>query len=316
MSDPIASVLHQSGQQQSKRSGMFWFITLRLIQHLFFTIILLIGVIFFVALAMNLAAGGGYKAIAEAAPAALDATIEVIGNIFSGDIEGTRQLQRTLPRSLGLLFASLILGTTLGILFGGLAALYRNTRLSAFIINLSIIGISTPSYVAAMFLIWSVVWGYQQTGVRILPIYGFGFDLRMVMPTLVLSSRPMANITRLTYTALKDVFEADFVRTAYGKGLRTRMVFLKHVLRNSGIPILTTASVSFRFSLSMLPIVEAIFSWVGIGYALIEAAQTGNLPVLVLMIIPFVLLYSLITMMLDFVYPLIDPRLLDPKGVE
>ena len=316
MSDSMARILHQSAPQQSKRSSIIWFITLRLIQRLFFTIVLLFGVILFVALAMNLAAGGGYKAIMEATPAAFDATVEVIGDIFSGDIEGTRELQRALPRSLGLLFASLILGTSLGILFGGLAALYRNSRISAFIINLSIIGISTPSYVAAMFLIWGIVWGYQQTGIRILPIYGYGWDLRMVMPTLVLAARPMANITRLTYTALKDVFEADFVRTAYGKGLRTRRVFLKHVLRNSGIPILTTASVSFRFSLSMLPIVERIFAWVGIGYVLVEAAQSGNLPTLVLIIIPFVLIYSLITMALDFLYPLIDPRLLDPKGVE
>jgi ABC-type dipeptide/oligopeptide/nickel transport system permease component len=295
---------------------MTWFIVFRLIQRVIFTVILLLGVIFFVALAINLAAGGGYQAIVEATPLAFDATIEVLGDLITGELEGTRELQRALPRSLGLLLASLILGTSLGILFGGLAALYRNSRISTLIINFSIIGISTPSYVAAMFLIWSVVWGYQQTGVRILPIYGFGWDLRMVMPTLVLASRPMANITRLTYTALKDVYEADFVRTAYGKGLRPRIVFLKHVLRNSGIPILTTASVSFRFSLSMLPIVEAIFSWVGIGYALIEAGQSGNLPLVVLMIIPFVLLFALITMVLDFLYPLIDPRVLDAKGVE
>jgi ABC-type dipeptide/oligopeptide/nickel transport system permease component len=316
MSDSVAGILQQSGSPQPQRSNIFWFISLRLIQRLFFTIILLIGVIFFVALAMNLAIGGGYKAIAEATPAAFDATVEIIGNLISGEIEGTRELGRAFPRSLGLLFAALILGTSLGILFGGFAALYRNSRISAFIINLSIIGISTPSYVAAMFLIWSVVWGYQQTGVRILPIYGFGWDLRMLMPTLVLATRPMANITRLTYTALKDVYEADFVRTAYGKGLRPLIVFIKHVLRNSGIPILTVASVSFRFSLSMLPIVEAIFAWVGIGYALIEASRSGNLPVVVLMIIPFVALYALITMVLDFLYPLIDPRLLDPKGVE
>jgi ABC-type dipeptide/oligopeptide/nickel transport system permease component len=314
MSDSIASVMEPAGTLQTTRSRVFWFILIRLFQRLIFTIILLLGVIFFVALAMNLAAGGGFKAIIEAAPAAIDATTEVLGDLFGGRIGGIHELQRSLPRSIGLLSASLIIGITLGILSGGLAALYRNSRLSALIINLSIIGISTPSYVAGMFLIWTVVWIYQQTGVRILPIYGFGWDLRMVMPTLVLATRPMANITRLTYTALKDVYEADFVRTAYGKGLRPRTVFLRHVLRNSGIPILTTASVSFRFSLSMLPIVESIFSWVGIGYALIGAGQSGDLPRVVLMIIPFVLVYALVTIVLDFLYPLIDPRLLDVRG--
>jgi peptide/nickel transport system permease protein len=167
-----------------------------------------------------------------------------------------------------------------------------------------------------MFLIWTVVWIYQQTGVRILPIYGFGWDLRMFMPMLVLATRPMANITRLTYTALKEVYEADYVRTAYSKGLLPRIVFIRHVLKNAGVPILTTASVSFRFSLSMLPIVETIFSWLGIGYALIEATQSGDFYRVVIMIIPLVLLFVLVTTLLDFLYPLIDPRLLTAKGAE
>jgi peptide/nickel transport system permease protein len=71
-----------------------------------------------------------------------------------------------------------------------------------------------------------------------------------------------------------------------------------------------------RFSLSMLPIVERIFAWVGIGYALLDAAQSGNFQLIVLLIIPFVLIYALITILLDFLYPLIDPRLLSAKGAE
>ncbi|MCK5318795.1 MAG: ABC transporter permease, partial [Anaerolineales bacterium] len=126
----------------------------------------------------------------------------------------------------------------------------------------------------------------------------------------------MANITRLTYTSLKDVFEADFVRTARSKGLLPRIVFIRHVLRNAGVPILTTASVSFRFSLSMLPIVETIFSWLGIGYALIQAMQSMDFQRVVVMITPLVLLFALMTILLDFLYPLIDPRLANAKGVE
>jgi peptide/nickel transport system permease protein len=316
MSDSIASVMEQTGTTQAKRSNVFWFILIRLVQRLFFTIILVLGVIFFVALAMNLARGGGFKAIVEATPLAIDDTAQFLGDAYRGQLEAMDELRRTLPKSLGVLGASLVLGTVFGVLFGGLAALYRNSRLSLAIINGSIIGISTPSYVVAMFLIWTVVWIYQKTDVRILPVYGFGWDLRMVMPTIVLATRPMANITRLTYTALKDVYDADYVRTAYSKGLRPRFVFLRHVLRNAGIPILTTASVSMRFSLSMLPIVERIFAWVGIGYAILDAAQSGNFQLIVLLIIPFVFIYALITILLDFLYPFIDPRLLTAKGPE
>jgi peptide/nickel transport system permease protein len=316
MSDSLTSVIEYTGSTGSSRRRIFWFFAIRLIQRLIFTIVLLLGVIFFVALAISLAGQGGIRGLTEATPTALKITYQFLEDTFTGRLEGVEELQRALPKSLGLLLASLFLGTILGILLGGIAALYRKSHLSTIIINGSIIGISTPSYVAAMFLIWTVVWIYQQSGVRILPIFGFGWDLRMIMPTLVLATRPMANITRLTYTALKDVYEADYVRTAYSKGLRPRIVFLRHVLKNAGVPILTIASVSFRFSLSMLPIVEFIFTWIGIGYVLIEASQVGDFPTVVLMIIPFVILYVLATILLDFLYPLIDPRLLHAKGAE
>jgi peptide/nickel transport system permease protein len=184
-----------------------------------------------------------------------------------------------------LLFVSLSLGAILGLMLGGLAALRRNSRISAWIITSSILGISTPSYVAAMFLIWTVVWIYQRTGVRILPVFGFGWDLRLVMPMIVLATRPMANMTRLSYTALMDVFEADYVRTARSKGLYPRVVFLRHVLRNAGL-------------------------------ALIDAGRGGDFPRLVVMILPLVLLFALVTILLDLLYPLIDPRLLDAKGAD
>ena len=201
MSDSFSGAAHHIESPQRTRSQIVWFILARFLQRLIFSVILILGVIFFVAFAMSLARGGGYTAILEATPLAWDATIQFLDDAFGGRLEAMEELGRALPKSLGLLGASLFLGVFLGILFGGLAALYRNSRISTLIINGSIIGISTPSYVAAMFLIWTVVWIYQKTDVRILPVYGFGWDLRMIMPTLVLATRPMANITRLTYTA-------------------------------------------------------------------------------------------------------------------
>jgi len=316
MSDSIAGIIQNPETPRLSRSRIALFIGVRLIQHLIFSAVLILGVILFVAFAINLANRGGFRSIAEAAPAAVNDTVLVLGDLFGGRIEAMEELQRALPRSLGLLATSLTLGVALGVLFGGLAAIYRHSRLSVIIINGSIIGISTPSYIVAMFLIWTVVAIYQWTDVRILPVFGFGWDLRMVMPTLVLATRPMAHLTRLTYTALKDIYEADFVRTAYGKGLPPRIVFIRHVLKNAGIPLLTTASVSIRFSLSMLPIVEYIFIWPGIGYALINAGQTGDFSRVVVMILPLVILFALITILLDFLYPLIDPRLIDVKGAE
>lgn len=316
MSNSIAGVQVKPGTGPARKPSLAVFILIRLFQRIFFAIILIFGIIFFVGLVFNMSASGGYTGFFDALTPAMDDTLLFIQDAFSGQLETLEELGRAFPKSLGLLATAIFLGAASGILLGGLAARFRNNRLSTLIINASIIGISTPSYVAAMFLIWTVVWIYQQTGVRILPIYGFGWDLRMVMPMIVLATRPMANITRLTYTALKDIYEADYVRTAYGKGLRPRSVFIYHVLKNAGIPILTIASVSFRFSLSMLPIVETIFSWLGIGFVLIEAAQQRDYLMVVTMTIPLVLLYLLITILLDFLYPLIDPRVVNAVGAE
>jgi peptide/nickel transport system permease protein len=316
MSDSIVGALEGDADPPATQARILGMLLIRVLQRLSFSALLVVGVVFFVALAMNLAQRGGIRALPEATPAAAKATLHIFQDLSAGRVDATQELRRALPKSLGLLFVSLSLGAILGLMLGGLAALRRNSRISAWIITSSILGISTPSYVAAMFLIWTVVWIYQRTGVRILPVFGFGWDLRLVMPMIVLATRPMANMTRLSYTALMDVFEADYVRTARSKGLYPRVVFLRHVLRNAGVPILTTASVALRFSLSMLPIVEYIFTWPGIGLALIDAGRGGDFPRLVVMILPLVLLFALVTILLDLLYPLIDPRLLDAKGAD
>jgi peptide/nickel transport system permease protein len=175
-------------------------------------------------------------------------------------------------------------------------------------------GMSTPSYVAAMFLIWAFLGINKSSGVRLLPTFGFGWDLHLVMPSLVLATRPMANMTRLTYSALIDIFEADFVRTAHSKGLKPRLVFWRHVLRNAGVPLLTTAGVAFRFSLAMLPVVEFIFSWPGIGLALLRAIQSRDAPQVIVMVLPLAVLFVIVNLLLDIAYQVIDPRLRSGEG--
>jgi len=108
-----------------------------------------------------------------------------------------------------------------------------------------------------------------------------------------------------------EILETDYVRTARAKGLDPRPVFLRHVLRNAGVPILTTVGVSMRFSLAGLPIVEYIFSWPGIGLRLLTAVQAQDTTTVVGMTLPLVLLFVLVNLLLEIIYPLVDPRLRD-----
>lgn len=294
---------------QHIRRNTRWFWVQRALGRLMQTILLLVALTLFITFAMHLGVRGGIRAYAEAFLGTLQSLQQDIPMILTGEHAAVSEMWTLLPRSFGILFAGLIIGVSGGLLLGGLAAVKRKQRVSTWIQTGAVLGISTPSYFAAMLLIWLVVWIKQKTGVRILPVFGFGWDLHMLMPVLVLASRPLANMTRLTFAALAELFDADFVRTARSKGLHSQAIFWRHVLRNAGVPLLTTAGVSFRFTLAMLPVVEYIFSWPGIGSGLLAAVQAGEIVHVVVMVLPLAVLFVLVNIILEILYPLIDPRL-------
>jgi peptide/nickel transport system permease protein len=300
---------------------------LRFIRRVTFLILLLPALVFFIALAMGLGQQNGLAALPQVLPTAGKFTFDYLLNLFRGDL-GTiamrytsapatpvvEELARALPRSLGLLGVSLALAVVVGLSLGIAAGLRRKTGFSGALVFISVLGISTPSYFAAMLLIWVNVWLYRTTGSDFIPIHGFGWDIHLLLPALVLAARPAANVMRLGYNALDEVLDADFVRTAHAKGLGPRIVLLRHVLRNAGVPLLTTVAVSLRFSLAILPIVEYIFSWSGIGQGLLEAINVRDTVTAVGMVLPLALLFVLVNLLLEVLCALIDPRLRTYEG--
>jgi len=284
--------------------------------------VLLVALIFFVALAMYLGQAGGLQALPSSVPSAANFTVDYLANLARGDLgviapsypsapatPVASELVRALPRSLGLLIVALALAVFIGLSLGIIAGLRRRTRFSGMLVFISVLGISTPSYFAAMLLIWFIVWLYRATGADFLPVHGFGWDAHLILPAVVLAARPAANVMRLGYNALVDVLDADFVRTAHAKGLGPRVVLLRHVLRNAGVPLLTTVAVSLRFSLAILPIVEYIFNWSGIGQELLMAIQVQDTTTVIGMVLPLALLFVLVNLLLEALYLLVDPRL-------
>jgi len=294
----------------------------RLLLRLLSAVLIIVGLIFFVSLAINLGALGGLQGLSPAASDAATFTLNYLSALLHGDLgtipgpnpslPGTplaQELAHVLPKSLGLLGVAMILAVLIGLPLGIAAGLRRHSNFSGLVVFLSVLGISTPSFVVAMLLIWSNVWLYRATGADFLPVFGFGWDAHLVLPAIVLAARPAANVTRLGYNALVDILDADFVRTARAKGLGPRLVLFRHVLRNAGVPLLTTVAVSLRFSLAVLPIVEYIFSWPGVGLSLLEAIQAQQTTAAVGMILPLALLFVLVNLFLEVLYLIIDPRL-------
>jgi len=281
----------------------------RIIRQIFITIFHLLILIFLVSFAGRLALGGGIQSFPNSIPDSIDISLEFLRDLITGQLPAVEELADLMPKSLGLLIVALTFGTTLGLLFGGIAAINRGTRVSTALMSASVLVISTPSYVAGMFFLWAVVWFYRTTDFRILPTFGFGWDEHIILPALILSARPLASMMRLSYASLVDILQSDFVRTAHSKGIHPRAIFIRHVLRYAGVPLLTTAGVSFRFSLAVLPIVEYIITWPGVGLELLRSIQVGDLSRVLVMVLPLAAMFILVNHILDFMYEVIDPRL-------
>jgi len=222
----------------------------------------------------------------------------------------------TFSRSAGLLLLSLGVAAALGVPLGIAMALARRRGGAPLVLLLSILGVSTPSFLFAM-LLWVVnIQVHRQFKITVLPAAGFGWDAHLVMPALVLAARPLAQIAQVTYVSLSEVLRQDYIRTARAKGLAWPVVRDRHALRNVLIPILNTLGTSLRFSLASLPVVEYFFDWSGVGLALLEAISLGMVPLVTDLIVSLGLLFLAINLGLEFLYPLLDPRLREVSGAQ
>lgn len=215
----------------------------------------------------------------------------------------------TLLNSVGLILVSLVIAVLAGVPFGVLLALSRRKLSSTLVLTLSILGISTPSFLFGM-LLWVVnIRVHNWFDIPVLPSVGFGWDAHMVMPVLVLAMRPLAQITQVTYVTLSEVLSKDYVWTAYAKGLPWILIRNRHALPNVLIPIISTIGTSLRFSLASLPVVEYFFDWPGVGSTLLEAIEAGNIPLITDLILSLGVFFLFVNLFLEQLFPFLDPRL-------
>ncbi len=219
-------------------------------------------------------------------------------------------VQSAALNSLGIISMALSFASLLGIAMGVFAALAQHRGQADLMLLLAILGISAPTFLLAV-LLQNLGIKYTATfGRRLVSMGGYGWDFtHLAMPVLVLMARPLAYIARATYVALGDIMSADYIRTARSKGLRERMVFFSHVLRNLGIPLLTAFGVSFRFTLGVLPIVEFIFAWPGVGLNALNALQSREIHLFLGVVLALGASIQVLNTLLDWLNHRIDPRL-------
>ena len=177
------------------------------------------------------------------------------------------------PKSMVLVGLAVLIATALGMLVGIAAAATKSRRLRGALLSVTVLAVSTPSFLLAILLILLSANMVSRWGIRLWPSFGFGWDDHLILPVVVLAARPFAQIANFTYVAVDETLMSDYVRTARSKRLMERLVLFRHALRNAAVPILGAVAAALSIALSTLPVVEVFFSWPGLGFSLLQAIR-------------------------------------------
>ncbi len=227
-------------------------------------------------------------------------------------------LMQALPGTLILAVAAMFIAILIGIPLGVMAAVKQNTWLDTSAIFSSIVGISAPSFF--MGIIIAYLFGFVLSDWTGLHISGSWFEIddttgerrltlqNLILPAVTLGIRPLAIITQLTRSAMLDVLDQDYIRTAYAKGLSRRAVIWKHGLRNALNPVITAITGWFAELLAGAFFVEYIFGWQGIGKVTVDALEKLDYPVVMGSVLVAATFFILINILADILYGVVDPR--------
>lgn len=226
-------------------------------------------------------------------------------------------LIQALPGTLMLAVAAMFIAILIGIPLGVVAAVKQNTWVDTSAIFSSIVGISAPSFFMGIIMVY--LFGFVLSDWTGLHIAGSWFAIddegnrrltmqNLILPAVTLGIRPLAIITQLTRSAMLDVLDQDYIRTAYAKGLSKRTVIWKHGLRNALNPVITAITGWFAELLAGAFFVEYIFGWQGIGKVTVDALEKLDYPVVMGSVLISATFFIVINILADILYGVVDPR--------
>ncbi len=203
-----------------------------------------------------------------------------------------------------LALSALALALPLGAFAGVVAAIRRNSWTDTAIILALVAGLSIPNFAIATFLVYLL-----SIKLGLLPVAGWGGIEKAVLPVMVLAIPSAAYIARLMRTFMLEVLQQDYIRTARAKGLSRRVVVYRHALRNTLVPLLTSAGIIFGGLLSNTFVVETIFNIPGLGRLAIDSIFARDYPVAMAVVILFTCFFAATNLVVDVLYALVDPRI-------
>lgn len=225
-----------------------------------------------------------------------------------------------LPATLELVLVATILSLALGVPLGVLCALKPDGLLARAVQAVSLVGVSTPTFVTGivLILIFAVRLGW-------LPSFGRGETVdilgwptgfltlsgwkALILPGITLALYQLTLIMRLVRAEMIDALSSDYIRYARARGLPERYINFKLALRNALMPVITVTGLQIGSLIAFAIVTETVFQWPGMGLLFIQAVSFADMPVMAAYLLFVGLLFVAINMLVDVIYALVDPRL-------
>ncbi|MCP4318240.1 MAG: ABC transporter permease [Hyphomicrobiales bacterium] len=225
-----------------------------------------------------------------------------------------------LPATLELSFVSALIALLAGIPMGVYTALRRESILSKLFLTISLIGISLPTFLIGILLIFIFAVILQW-----LPSFGRGqvVDLgwwstgfltvsglkALILPSITLGLFQMTLIMRLVRSEMLEVLRTDYIKFARARGLKNRVVNFGHALKNTLVPVITITGLQLGSIIAFAIITETVFQWPGMGLLFLQAVQDVDIPIMSAYLLMIAFLFVAINLIVDMLYVVVDPRI-------
>lgn len=235
-----------------------------------------------------------------------------MGNLFTGDFgtafngqKVTELMGTAFPVTVRLTIVAILFEILIGVSLGVLTGMRRGKPVDTGVLLATLVVISVPTFVTGLLLqlLLGIKWQWISPSVR----YG-SYD-ELIVPGLVLASVSLAYVTRLTRTSIAENKRADYVRTAIAKGLPRRRVVVRHLLRNSLIPVVTFIGADVGALMGGAIVTERIFNIHGVGFQLYQGILRQNTQTVVGFVTVLVLVFLVANLLVDLLYAVLDPRI-------
>jgi len=255
-----------------------------------------------------------------------------MGRSMASHVQVSWELLRRLPATIEMVVFAMLIGVTIGVSIGIISAVRRNSIFDVLGMIGALLGVSMPIYWLALMLIYALAVNRsilppsarldvelevnRRTGFMLIDTFLMG-DSRLflnavwhlILPSFVLSTTIMPILARMTRSSMLEVLRQDYVRTAWAKGLRERVVIIRHALKNALLPVVTIVGLQLGGLLGGAILTETVFSWPGMGTWTYRAILWRDYPIVQGSVLLSASIYVFMNLFVDISYAFLDPRI-------